>query len=140
VPYPDYSWILTDMSKGWSSYNGLLTKLEKRFSNGVTLRANYTWSHSLDLGEGDEGPYSGIRTEIKGNMAYDIRQRFVLDYGYELPFGKGKRFASGDSGAVDKVIGGWRVTGITTFESGQYENVSLPSNWANDGSWGPTDL
>jgi hypothetical protein len=136
VPYPDYSWILTDMSKGWSSYNGLLTKLEKRFSNGVSLRANYTWSHSLDLGEGDEGPYSGIRTELKGNMTYDVRQRFVLDYGYELPFGKGKRFASGASGAVDKVIGGWRVTGITTFQTGQWVPVGLPSNWANDGSWG----
>lgn len=87
MPYPDYSWILTDMSKGWSSYNGMLTKLERRFSNGVSMRGTYTWSHALDLGMGDEGSYSGIRTEIKGNMTYDVRQRFTLDYSYELPIG-----------------------------------------------------
>lgn len=136
VPYPDYSWILTDMSKGWSSYNGLLTKVEKRFSNGMSTRATYTWSHALDLSEGDEGPYSGIESELRGNMTYDVRQRFTLDYTYQLPFGKGRHFASGVSGAADKIIGGWQVSGITTFQTGQWVPIGLPSNWANDGSWG----
>ena len=97
------------MSKGWSSYNGLLTKLEKRFSNGMSLRATYTWSHALDLGEGDEGPYSGIRTELKGNMTYDFATGSCSIMVIELPFGKGKHFASGVSGPVDKIIGGWRL-------------------------------
>jgi len=136
VPYPNYSWILTDMSKGWSSYNGLLAKVEKRFSNGVSMSANYTWSHALDLSEGDEGPYSGIHTEQKGNMTYDVRNRFVLTYAYQFPFGKGKHFGGGVSGPMDKVIGGWQVTGITTFATGQWVPITLPSNWANNGSWG----
>ena len=117
VPYPDYSWILTDMSKGWSSYNGLLTKLEKRFSNGVTLRANYTWSHDIDLGEGDEGPYSGIR--IGDLWQHGLRHSPAVCDRLWLRAALWERQTIwfGVIGRVDKVIGGWRVTGITTFET-----------------------
>src|SRR5207249_1212431 len=51
----------------------------------------------------------------------------VFSYTYELPFGRGKRFLSG--AAVDKLIGGWQVNGITTFSTGQYKTPTLPQDW-----------
>jgi len=41
----------------------------------------------------------------------DHRHRFTTGFGYDLPFGKGKPFASGAPAAVDKVIGGWAIQG-----------------------------
>jgi hypothetical protein len=58
-------------------------------------------------------------TEASWALAsYDIRHRFVLSYLYELPFGQGRRFASGASGLVNALIGGWQFNGITTLQSG----------------------
>jgi hypothetical protein len=136
VPYPAYSFILTGFARGWSDYHALQTKLEKRLSNGMTLLALYTYSHAIDFGYGDNGAFSGIRSEELGNSDYDARQRFVLSYTYELPMGRGKYLASGASGPINKVIGGWKLNGITTFQTGQYVSVSLPLNWANNGTWG----
>ena len=50
--------------------------------------------------------------------SYDIKHRFVLSYLYELPFGQGRRFASGASGLLNALIGGWQFNGITTLQSG----------------------
>ena len=61
----------------------------------------------------------------------DLRNRFVFSGVYELPFGKGKRFANNFSKASDKVIGGWQLNTIVTIQSG------LPFYAATPGS--PSD-
>ncbi|HEY6273406.1 MAG TPA: carboxypeptidase regulatory-like domain-containing protein [Terriglobales bacterium] len=131
VPYPNYSWILLDYNGGWSSYNGLAARFTKRFSSGMFLNVAYTWSHTLDLGNTDDFSASEccFKTIDKGNGDYDVRNRFVLSYVYDLPFGRGQHYLSGVSGAVNKLVGGWQVSGITTFSSGQYETVTLPADW-----------
>src|SRR6202011_5165742 len=63
VPYPQYGFILLTYDGGWSSYNALTTRLEKRFSSGFYLLASYTWQKSLDLGSTDE--FSAISTGFK---------------------------------------------------------------------------
>jgi hypothetical protein len=134
--YPNYGWIELDYGGGWSSYNGLLTKVEKRFSNGMYFLATYTYSHAIDLGSTDDvSTWDGIRTLQKGNGTYDQRHRLVLSYIYELPVGHGKHFASGTSGAVDRLIAGWKFTGITTFSTGQFQTPGLPVNWPVDGTF-----
>jgi hypothetical protein len=55
---------------------------------------------------------------MKGLSDYDVSQRLVISYGYELPFGRGRRFLNSGPRIVDEVLGGWRVVGITTFQSG----------------------
>jgi hypothetical protein len=131
VPYPNYSWILLDYNGGWSSYNGLATRFTKRFGSGMFLNIAYTWSHELDLGNTDDFSASQccFKTIDKGNGDYDVRNRFVLSYVYDLPFGRGHRYLSGASGALDKLVSGWQVSGVTTFSSGQFENVTLPADW-----------
>src|SRR5579863_7816668 len=53
-----------------------------------------------------------------GLSDFDVNQRFVTSYIYNLPFGRGKRIASGMNRAADLVIGGWETTGIATFQAG----------------------
>jgi hypothetical protein len=102
-PYPDYSWILLAYNGGWSSYNALALRVEKRLSGGLYLLGSYTYSHALDLGTTDDFSASECCFKIldKGNGDADVRQRLVLSYVWELPFGHGKRFLPGAGATID---------------------------------------
>lgn len=137
VPYPQYGFILLAYNGGWSSYNALTARLEKHFSNGFYFLTSYTYQKSLDLGSTDE--FSALSREFKkwdkGISSFDVPQRFVASYIYDLPFGRGKAFANGFSGIADKLISGWQVTGITTFSKGQYKTPGLGMDWINAGAF-----
>ena len=137
VPYPQFSWILLAYNGGWSSYNGLAVRAEKRLSSGWYFLASYTYSHAIDLGTTDDFSVAGIDMKHydKGNGDYDIRHRAVFSYVYDLPFGRGKQFLTSAPGAVDKLLGGWQWNGIATFSTGQYSTPSLPVDWINCGAF-----
>jgi len=140
VPIIDSS-ISVFASSGSSTYNSLQTRVEKRFSHGFSLLAGYTWSHSIDnessanLGSNNNsGPrFFRLHPEWeKGNSDFDIRHRFTLGYVWDLPFGNGKAVAGGATGALDKVIGGWQISGITTLSSGNWLTITDGNgNFAN---------
>lgn len=131
VPFPAFSWILLTDNSGWSSYNGLATRVEHRFANGLYFVGSYTWSHAIDLGNTDDFSASQCCFKVldKGNGDYDVRHRAVFSYVYDLPFGRGKRIAPGASGAFGKLVSGWHASGITTFSTGQYTTPTLPQDW-----------
>jgi hypothetical protein len=100
-------------------------KLTRRLSNGLSLLAGYTFSHSLDSGSAigsDNGtaprqPQIGwCRRCEYGPSDFDTRHRFVISALYELPVGKGKRFLN--HGIASAVLGGWQVNSIITRSSG----------------------
>jgi len=103
-----------------SSYNSLQAKLERRFSNGMSFLASYTWSHNRDnsidpLGGGTSyrmWQIIPISHEVT-NSNYDVRERFTFNGSYALPFGKGRTFLSTAPMWLDEAIGGW--TGDLTF-------------------------
>lgn len=136
-PYPQFGAILLAYNGGWSSYNGMAVRAEKRVSNGSYFLASYTYSHAIDLGTTDDFSMASfdMKRYDKGNGDYDIRHRVVLSYIYELPFGHGKRFLSTAPGVVDKVLGGWEWNGIATFSTGQYSTPVLPTDWINCGGF-----
>ena len=112
---------------GYSNYNALLVKLEKRMSNGLTLLASYTWSHSLDnasdanLGSQHAGDTFRDPRHLNweyGNSDFDVRNRFVGSGLYELPVGRGRTFGSHLNPVWNAVIGGWTVNAIWTWQSG----------------------
>jgi len=142
VPFPDFgigsSYAAT---AGMSAYHSLQTKVEKRFANGLNFLFTYTYSKTMsdagDLLNG--GSVAGYRApSVPGlGMAFDygladfdIRNVFHFSGGYELPFGKGKRFASDASGAMDKVVGGWSINWSSTFQGGQPISIGCPSGTA----------
>jgi hypothetical protein len=143
LPFPDFgqnaSFATTD---GNSYYHGLQTKVEKQFSHGLNLLATYTWSKTrtdaIDLLNGGSGqgyrasnfPDFGIRGDY-GLAPFDVRNVFHLSGGYELPFGKGKRFMGGSGGVADKLVGGWSIQFIATLQGGQPITLPCPNGTAS---------
>ena len=117
------------LNNGVSNYNGLQVYLNSKMHNGIQYTAAYTWSHALDnssggLGTGTNGagifitPAGPDMTANYGSSDQDQRQVFSFSALGELPFGKGKRFASNVPWAVNEVIGGWHLNVITFLQSG----------------------
>ena len=120
-PLPDFG--STDFIDhvGNSNYNGMQAKLEKKYSNGKSLLATYTWSHSLDdapalmISSADAGFRQTNLVPVKAeysNSTFDTRQRFTFNALFDLPFGAGHRFLN-KNGLLNDAIGGWSVN--TTF-------------------------
>jgi len=142
VPYPQYSQIPLAYNGGWSSYNALTARLERRFARGLHFLGSYSWAHAIDLGSTDDmSVISGqFKKYDKGNSAFDVRQRLITSYVYELPFGHGKRFFRNAGRAADLLIGGWQINGINTFSYGQYRTVTVGVDWLLIGSYAVTSL
>lgn len=100
-----------------SNYNSLQATLQKSFSHGVSFRGSYTWSHALDNAsslEDSEGSIPPGNPRLNyGDSVYDARHRFVISYDYAVPNLHG-RFGW----APDRIFGGWKVAGLTTFQTG----------------------
>lgn len=114
-------------SFGRSSYHGLAVKLEKRYSQGLTYTASYTWGHALadtgttlsgSTGFGIRDIGCGFRCEYS-SAAWDVRQRFTYFMNYELPFGTGRKFGAGMNRVADLALGGWQINSVVTFSTGQ---------------------
>jgi hypothetical protein len=129
--YPLYGPIALEQTAGHSGYNSLQTKLEKHFSNGLSFLSSFTWSHSIDDaplcfalgndgGNGDCERSSFNRSLDRANSSFDIRRRWVSNFLYDLPFGKGRTFGSSWNPIVNQIFGGWRLGGILTYQSGFY--------------------
>ncbi len=116
----------TQSTDGNSTYNALQIGVNKGFSHGFGMLANFTWSHAIDNGSGFEdsgfqvravNPYPQFASLNKGDSSYDARKRFVAGFTYQTPSLHGNQ-------ALNMVAGGWELTGITTFQTGFPVNIS----------------
>ncbi|PYR58400.1 MAG: hypothetical protein DMF91_17290, partial [Acidobacteria bacterium] len=116
-PYPQFTDIIPLYSSGAKSrYHALQMTGRKRLSNGLMFEGSYTFAKATEIGMSHQNSYD---LEASWALAsYDIAHRFVFSYLYELPFGRGRRMASGTSPLVNALIGGWQFNGITTLQSG----------------------
>ena len=118
-------------------FNGLESKLEKRFSNGFSLLTAYTWSHNIGSWQGAHTGNTQNAADPgaqRGNIDPDFRHRVSISYTYELPFGRGKAFGGGMNAFEDVVAGGWQVGGITTIRSGEHYTPFLSYDPTNTGT------
>jgi hypothetical protein len=128
-----------------SKYNGISTRLEKRFSQGLNFLAAYTFGRALDAQSNvdlsDGGGFVAGAGQIMDNYNrrlnygladHHIGHRFVFSGLWELPFGKGKNWAT--SGAADAIFGGWALGGITTLSSGPPITLTLNFDNTNTGT------
>ena len=127
TPFPFFGQFPTDTNSGVASYNALQVKMEKRFSQGLTFLASYTYSKCLSIQ--DEGQSGSIQNPYdwsldRGDCDFNFPHIFVFSYAYALPVGAGKHFGGGMSGAANGVLGGWQISGITTAESGSAFTVT----------------
>ena len=136
LPYPNFGQIEYRDPLGNASYNGLDLTFERRFSAGLAFRAAYTWSKSIDndaehLSVYGSNSFSQDGRDFKswrGLSDFDVPQHLVFSYVYELPFGKGKAFAS--NGVLSYILGGFETSGALTLASGRPFTLFAASNSA----------
>jgi hypothetical protein len=129
---------------GNSIYHGLVTKLEKRFSQGFTVLTSYTFSKTIGdtCGGAPQGNTTGCGYQDIRNIRLersldnqDIPHRLVVSGVYEMPFGRGRRFGASMPGYANAILGGWAIGSIVTAASGRPYNVTTQGNPANTGSF-----
>ena len=107
---------------GTDHYDSLQSTLNRRFSKGLTLGAQWTYGHSIGNSGGSNeantatNPYN-FKAD-RGNNAFDVRHSANISALYELPFGRGHQFGSGMNRASDLILGGWQVGGIVNARTG----------------------
>ncbi len=129
-------------NNGNSTYHALVSSLEKRFSAGYTILLSYSWSKAIgDTCGGGGGDSAGCGFQDlrnisleKGALNEDVPHRMVLSSLYDLPLGKGRKWASGMHPVLQTAFGGWSVGSIVTAASGLPFNLTVSGNPANSGS------
>ena len=129
LPYAQYCDSITNTQApvGFSNYSALQATYTHRVTAGLNVLASYTFSKFIDNVDGSTDWALATSSTIRNyyNLAAersvdadDIPHSLVISYIYELPVGTGKKFDSHMNRAVDAAIGGWQVSGISTFKSG----------------------
>ena len=116
---------------GFSTYHAMAARLERKFSHGLQFLASYTFSHSIDnssfagnIGSQPATPENNSnRRGEKGSSYFDVPQRFVLSYVWNIPFNPGH-------GVVKSLLGGWQLTGITQMQSGNPWSILISTDTA----------
>ncbi len=138
-PYtvPQKSW---DHNAASASYNALQASVRGRSLPGLQYLVSYTWSKTLN--EGGDG-YFGVENGVpedpynpkgsRGPAGFNIPQMMAASVIYELPFGTGKTFQTGNR-LADYIVGGWQLNSIITGRSGQNFNVTAGGDIANTGN------
>lgn len=125
-PFLGYGTISYNENSGVSKYHGLEASLVRRFSSGFMFEASYTWSKGL--GHVETLPLDSRNKDLDfGLVDLDRTHMFSFNYVWEMPFFKGR------GGAAEAVLGGWQISGITSFQSGLPLTVTQPGDVANFG-------
>jgi len=132
-----HSNIVADSPNGWSIYHGLQTQLTRRFANGLTFQAAYTFSRTIDNSTADFFSTSLTPRRPQDFQNWDAEKsvsalsrthRFTLSAVYDLPFFKS------DSWVMKNIVGNWSFSPVYTYESPQWATVqsATDSNLNND--------
>lgn len=128
-----------------SIYHALQAKFTHRMTHGLQVQVSYTWSHALDNGVDPLAPALGARTfprnsrnlrQSYGNSDNDVRHVAVINYIWDMPFGRGRGHLS--SGMVGRVLEGMQLTGIVSAQTGSPFNVRSTRDSQRTGisAWG----
>lgn len=136
-PFPNWNIIFSRDHGANAIYNALQTEITHRFQGGLTFDTAWTWAKNL----GDNaGPAPGSfaaengggrmmnfydRRGDRGNVAHTRRHRWVSTALYELPFGKGRRFANTSNTLANALVGGWHISSILLVQTGPFLTATM---------------
>lgn len=135
-PFSNYPEVWYVTNGAGHQYNGLTLEATRQFSQGLYFQSSWTWArdrydldYNWDFGFDSfvsENPFDR-RREV--GPASDIpTHRWNTNFIYELPFGKGRRFASGVSRLTNLLVGGWEISGVLSLQTGMF----LTPLWTGD--------
>jgi hypothetical protein len=135
-PFPDFPDIYYVTNGAGHQYNGLTLEATRHLSQGLYFQSSWTWARDrYDMDYNWDFNYDKFTLEDPRNRKREIgpaqeipTHRFTTNFIYQLPFGRGKKFGSGASRAVNLVIGGWELSGIYTAQTGMF----LTPFWTGD--------
>lgn len=147
-PYPHFGNINVSEPVGYSWYHSLQVRAERRFSSGFTFQLGYTWSKLMEalefLNATDPTPYESIGV-------FDRTHRLAMSGIWEIPVGRGRRFAAALPGPVNFLAGGWQLGGVVVRQSGaplgfgnvpfngDVNNIALPKDQRSVDRWFNTE-
>jgi hypothetical protein len=99
-------------------YNSLQVKVDKRFGHGLQFNSSYTFSHATNQSVDGGYLYAVDKPQSVGPDDFNRNHVLIWNGVYQLPFGKGKAFAGGAGGVVNRIIGGWQISNTLTWASG----------------------
>ncbi len=130
-PYPQFVEITSETNWPQSHYNALEVMLEKRYGGGLSLQVAYTWSKMMDqdsgnfsgetLGGGAVQNWNNLKAEMSTSLL-DQTNRLVGDVIFALPFYRSQ------SGLVGHLLGGWLISSLPSFISGDPLGISSATN------------
>jgi hypothetical protein len=141
-PFPDFQYLAYNTNLGFGNYDSATVSVKKSFSRGLQFQSSYIYARNLsnvdgaaattaDQFAGEFGGYISNQHDPGldyGNVSFTRRKRFLTTFLYELPFGKGKTFLPGRNGFVDRIVGGWELSGVVLFQSGPFMSVATLSD------------
>jgi hypothetical protein len=143
-PFPHFGAVNVEQPIGYSWYHSMQSKIEKRFAQGLTFQLAHTWSKQMDatefLNAGDPLPYETISG---GDRTHRVAASGIV----ELPFGKGRKFASDLPRWADAFVGGWQIAYVMQRQSGppigfgnviftgDIQNIVLPKDQRDVDRW-----
>lgn len=137
--FPNWGTINTRATGADASYNSLQLAANHRLQNGLEFNSEFTWAKSLADNQGaaegatNGGENGGNRSTTPlsarvdfGNAGTQPRLYWNTTALYDLPIGRGKRFGGNINRAADLIVGGWRLTSIFTWHTGDWLTPYIP--------------
>jgi hypothetical protein len=128
-PLAAFGQIDEKVNEGNSNFHGLQVSLHRQFSGGFLFGGQYMWSHSINdgsVGGGDGDPPQNINDvrSNRGNSREDIRHTATVNWVWQLPVGKNRRYLN-RGGVADFLLGGWELSGLAQARSGRQLTITL---------------
>jgi hypothetical protein len=147
LPYPQFGAVTVSLSNGYSRYNALAVKVQKRMSHGLTVLSTYTWSANWDnlWSAGSQvystyGPQDVYNPNAERSRALNnVPNRFTAAFSYNLPFGKGQKFLGNVPWYVNELVGGWQINDEWVMQNGvplSIQQTNLNTNYGTAGVGG----
>jgi hypothetical protein len=133
--YPNFGPIYAQTTDGTSNYESGYIRFDRRFSRGLAVGANYTWSQDFSTGfdsvsddifQGGTDILSLNDPRLKNykRSLLDVPNRFVAYGVYDLPIGRDRLLGRTMNRTMNALLGGWQTSWVTTFQSGLVVDLS----------------
>lgn len=144
LPYPFFGSMAVKRMDGFSDYNALQMQVTRSLKRGLMLNAHYTWSKALEVANAESqnnfngegfGHQTGNLLDLTQNRrlsSNDIPHRAVVNFLYDLPFGRNHKLGA-SSRLVSQLVSGWQVSGVWMYQKGTPIVVTGASNGSLNG-------